>query len=233
MCRGVKMVKKYELVLDDSIEFSGQKLFRIRALTDFYNVKVGDLGGYIQREKNLSHDGDAWVADNAKVYDGAQVSGDAKVCGEAEVYDRANVSGDAWVSGNAKISDDAEVSDNAMVWGNAQVYANAKISGEAEVYGNAFVWGNAQVYGNAKVSGNAEICNTAKISELNDFIVFKNHWSSGRHFTYTKSNKMWKVGCFYGTGQELIEKAYKDSEISGRHYESYVNLVLELEKIDD
>lgn len=23
---------------------------------------------------------------------------------------------------------------------------------------------------------------------------------------------MWSVGCFYGTGEELIEKAYKDSE---------------------
>lgn len=23
---------------------------------------------------------------------------------------------------------------------------------------------------------------------------------------------MWKVGCFYGTGEELIAKAYKDSE---------------------
>ena len=226
------MVKKYELVLDDSIEFSGQKLFRIRALTDFYNVKVGDLGGYIQREKNLSHDGDAWVADNAKVFDSAQVSGDAKVCGEAEVYKRANVSGDAWVAGNAKISGEAEVSGNAMVWGNARVYANAKISGEAEVSGNAMVW-DAQVYGNAKVSGNAEICNTAKISELNDFIVFKNHWSSGRHFTYTKSNKMWKVGCFYGTGQELIEEAYDDSKTSGDHYKYYVDFVEGLEQLSE
>ena len=71
------------------------------------------------------------------------------------------------------------------------------------------------------------------VSELGDVIVFKNHWSSGRHFTYTKSNKMWKVDCFYGTGAELIAKAYKDSEVSGKHYESYVNLVLELEKIDE
>lgn len=30
---------------------------------------------------------------------------------------------------------------------------------------------------------------------------------------------MWKVGCFYGTGEELIKKAYKDSEKIGREYE--------------
>ena len=61
------MVRKYELLLDDTIGFSGQQLFRIRALIRFGDVKAGDLGGYIQSYKNLSHDGDAWVADNAKV----------------------------------------------------------------------------------------------------------------------------------------------------------------------
>jgi hypothetical protein len=42
---------------------------------------------------------------------------------------------------------------------------------------------------------------------------------------------MWKVGCFYGTGQELIEKAYRDSEVSGKHYEAYVEFVEKLEEI--
>ena len=36
---------------------------------------------------------------------------------------------------------------------------------------------------------------------------------------------MWKVGCFYGTGEELIQKAYKDSEKSGREYERVVRYV--------
>ena len=36
---------------------------------------------------------------------------------------------------------------------------------------------------------------------------------------------MWSVGCFYGTGEELIAKAYKDSELSGREYERVVNYV--------
>ena len=69
-----------------------------------------------------------------------------------------------------------------------------------------------------------------RVKPQKDYIVFKNSWSSFRWFTYTKSNKMWKAGCFYGTGQELIEKAYQDSEQSGKCYEAYVNLVLELEK---
>ena len=44
---------------------------------------------------------------------------------------------------------------------------------------------------------------------------------------------MWKVGCFHGTGEELIKKAYKDSTKSGKEYErvvKYVYSILEDEK---
>ena len=74
-------MKKYELILNDSIELLDFKLFRIRALISFDEVKAGDLGWYIQSEKNLSHDGDAWVADNAKVFGDAYIYGNAKISG--------------------------------------------------------------------------------------------------------------------------------------------------------
>ena len=57
------------------------------------------------------------------------------------------------------------------------------------------------------------------------YIVFKNDWPSGMHFTWTKSNNMFKVGSFYGTGEELIKKAYADSETIGRNYERYVKII--------
>ena len=60
---------------------------------------------------------------------------------------------------------------------------------------------------------------------MDDYFVFKNWWSSGRYFTWTKSNNLWRVGCFYGTGKQLIAKAYKDSELSGREYERIVRYV--------
>jgi hypothetical protein len=85
--------------------------------------------------------------------------------------------------------------------------------------GNAWVYGDAEVHGDAVVCGNAEVCGNA------DYIVFKNWWSSGRYFTWTRSNNKWRVGCFFGTGAELIAKAYKDSEKSGREYERVVKYV--------
>ncbi len=113
----------------------------------------------------------------------------------------SNLSGDAWVSGNAEVS------------GNAWVYGNAEVSGNAWVYGNAWVSGNARV------------------KSSKDYCVYKNTWSSLRWFTYTKSNKMWSVGCFYGTGAELIAKAYKDSEKSGKCYEAIVKAQEAIENV--
>ena len=65
-----------------------------------------------------------------------------------------------------------------------------------------------------------------------DCVVFKNDWSSDRYFTWTKSNDMWSVGCFYGTGDELIKKAYADSEDSGKHYEACVKSVETLKNME-
>lgn len=69
-------MKKFELTTDFITVF-GIKLFRIKALVEFGTVKAGDLGGYVEKEENLDHDGDAWVSGDAQVYGNARVSGDA------------------------------------------------------------------------------------------------------------------------------------------------------------
>ena len=69
-------MRKFELTTDTKM-FLGRKLFRIKALISFGNVKAGDVGGYIEKEENLSQSGNAWVYDNAEVYGNAEVSGNA------------------------------------------------------------------------------------------------------------------------------------------------------------
>ncbi|WP_375668510.1 MULTISPECIES: hypothetical protein [unclassified Bartonella] len=90
--------KKYELT-DETIEVGGYiTLYCIRALRDFGDVKAGDLGTFIQKEDNLSHDGNCWISDDAKVYDYAKVFGDAQVfggtfiSGKAKIYDSPLIS---------------------------------------------------------------------------------------------------------------------------------------------
>lgn len=149
------MDKKYELLKDDYINYRGKTLYRIKALRDFGYIKKGKLGGYIQNENNLSHEGECWIYSNAKVFDSAKVFGYAKVFESVEVY------GNAKVYGNAEVYGDAKVYGIARVFGDAEVYGDARVYGNAKIYGSAFVCGNANVYEDAQVCGDSYICGNA------------------------------------------------------------------------
>ena len=188
-------MKKYELT-DETIDVSGTTLHRIKALKDFGNVKKGELGGYVESERNLSQEGNCWVC------------GNAKVCGDAEVCGNAKVCGNAWVFGNA------EVYGNAKVYGNAWVFGNAEVCGNAKVYGNAWVYGNAEVCGNARVYGDA------------DYITIKGLGSKYRNTTIfrTKENIAVKCGCFYGTLAEFVDKV-KETHGNSKFTKEYLALI--------
>ena len=89
-------MKKYKLT-EETINAYGRILYRIEAIISFSNVDAGEKGGFIEKEENLNHDGNAWVSDNARVSGNARVSDNAWVYGDARVY------GDALVYGNAVI----------------------------------------------------------------------------------------------------------------------------------
>lgn len=232
---------KYTLLTNDSIEHKGKILYRIKALKSFGLIKKGDLGGYIESYINLSQEGNCWVNGNAKVYDSAQLSDNAFVCESVEVYDNAKLYDSAKMFGSSKAFGYSRIGGNATIYGNAIVYGFALIAGDtfigdhAKVYEHAIIGDKvgildyAEVLGNVNVLGDATISHNAVIKSNKDYIVFKNWWSSGRYFTWTRSNNKYSVGCFYGTGEELIEKAYKDSFQSGTEYErivKYVNSIL-------
>ena len=125
--------KKYELT-EETIEVNGHILHRIKALRDITRfIKAGTLGGFIEREENLSHEGNCWVADNAKVFENAKVYGNAMVI------------------------------ENAKVYGNAKVYAKALIGCYAQVYENAKVHGDAFVLLDTHVNGNSDVCHLRRI----------------------------------------------------------------------
>ena len=70
--------KKYKLTKNTK-DYFGAKLFQIEALMSFGSVSKGDLGGWIEKEGNLSMSGNAWVYGNARVYGNAWVSGKLKL----------------------------------------------------------------------------------------------------------------------------------------------------------
>lgn len=59
-------MKKFELT-SEFVTFLGKKLFRIKALVSFGDVKEGELGGLVEKEENLDQSGNAWVSGDARV----------------------------------------------------------------------------------------------------------------------------------------------------------------------
>jgi len=129
------MNKKYEFT-GETKRYAGATLHRIRRISD------GLVGGWIEKEENLSHEG------------GCFVYGNAKVQGNAIVFEDAKIYGDAWISGSVRVS------------GNAEVYEGAWVFWSAWVSGDARVHGDAWVYGSAKISGSTEVCGDARIFSL-------------------------------------------------------------------
>ena len=195
-------MKKYKLRLDLKRELGLVTLFRIERLSN------GELGGYIESEKNLSQVGHAWVSGNAWVFDNAFVFGNALVS------DHAQISGNALVFDNAKVFGTAQVSDNAQVSRNAFVFGNALVSDHAWVSGDAQVFGNARVFGDAQVSGSARIENIKEI--LNIIIAFK--------FSITITPDNIVIGGHLNKRSEWLKVTKEEAEelgLTGELYENY------------
>lgn len=143
--------------------------------------------------------------------------------GWVESYRNLSQSDYAWVYDKAKVWGNAKVFDNAKVSDHARVYGDAIVCGFAQVCGNVHVYDNAKVYGDSILQGRINIREDDDIKDKYSYLIFNNTWSSGRQFVYVLSNQRWHVGCFNGTGDELIKKAYRDSKLSGKMYGLYVN----------
>lgn len=172
---------KYELT-DETIEFDGVTLHRIRALRDIRTVKdcgdgirsilAGDYGGFVESEANLGEIGSCWIYDDAKVYGNAVLKDRAFVCdqaivrGDAFLEDDCKVKNHAIVEGKAILNTDVEVLNESYVR-DADMHNSTLIVDHAEVYGGSFngcvsVRGKAKVY-DGDIRGSATIAGTAEI----------------------------------------------------------------------
>lgn len=95
--------KKFELIAPTDRQAADRRLWQLRALRDFGDVKAGDLGGFVEYENNLSHDGECWIYDYASVSSGARVTEDAQVRDSAMVSGNAHLQGEVVVSGCALV----------------------------------------------------------------------------------------------------------------------------------
>ena len=143
--------------------YQHRTLYRIQACRSFGTVKAGEIGGWIQKQENLSHEGTCWVSDAAIVCDDAWIHGDAqiqkwaKVRDEAEVYGYVVVSDCAIVSEQARLTQHAEIFDHAKVKGCAVISDRARIQDYAEISDQAWVYQYAVVGGWEQIGGRERI----------------------------------------------------------------------------
>lgn len=145
--------RKYEMLEDDTITLKGAKLYRIKAIKSFSDIKEGDLGGYIASEKCLWDFGDCWVTDNAAV-GGKSTIGDSAVAGgnavvwDSHVADITYIGDDATVIGTEMFGNSSITGSSYVQHSNLQ--ESIKVSGDAVII-------NSGIEGNINISGNVQI----------------------------------------------------------------------------
>ena len=106
---------KYELLPSDKT-INYVSLHRIRALTNFGDVKEGDIGGYVQDRDNLDHNTNAWIYDDAVVMDASFITKDAKIKDTTFVYGTSKIDGKITINGNATINNSTIFDTNSSVF---------------------------------------------------------------------------------------------------------------------
>lgn len=219
--------KKYEFT-GETKEFDEYTLRRIRALVDIKHiVKKGELGGWIEDEENLSHEGNCWVNDGCYVCGGARVYENARIAGVAKVLYGSKVYGSAVVSGGSLVINNAEVYGNATIVGGAVVSDGAKVFGAAIVDHGANVSNKAVLSNIAKVSGDVIIVD-GNIDSESDFICVGPIGSRRAYTTYNLKSGTVCTGCFVGTLEEFEKQVISTYGADGgedTHYKSYKNLI--------
>lgn len=187
------MNQKFELT-EDRIILDGKRLRRVRALRSFGSIQEGEVGGWVEKEENLSDEGWAWISDDAMVAGNARVQDDAHVC------DYAKINGNAIIQGNAYVLNNAVVNCNAVVTENACVRDHAIVSGNARVAGKVDLAGETKVVGDALIREKEDLLVISRLGSRLDTITFYRD-ISGRIFV--------KCGCFIGDIDKFTKEVKK------------------------
>jgi conserved hypothetical protein len=171
---------KYEITDIVGYRFK-KKVYRIRALKDFSDVKKGDLGGFVSSYKNLSQDGDCWIYDDGSVIQNAMALEDSKIKGNAIIYDNVEICGKSiiedscWIYGRSFIT-------NSHISGKCRLY-NTKVN-KSRLRGYILDIIDGSVITNSYIRG----CLYLKSSDINKthIIADEAHISNRTYISYSK-----------------------------------------------
>lgn len=261
--------EKFELVKENTkiaYNADGEEvtLYQIRALRDFtcpYKlnpdgeslgdtlIKKGTLGGWVEKEENLSHEDGCWIFEEGIVRDNARVEGNARVASRALVKDNAIVkdysciTDSAYVYGNAVLSDCTKMKGMVSIGGNSKtngyvsVNGNSQIHGDSVLDGHIFLNGTIVVEG-VKLTGVVHLCGQYLVSfdvdgnkgiaayRTTELIDEQNpdfdKYNVYEYLVASTKEDIWSVYNFRGTGEELIQYVEKNYPASTEYYRNLV-----------
>jgi carbonic anhydrase/acetyltransferase-like protein (isoleucine patch superfamily) len=168
---------KYRLT--DSIKMvEGKTLHQIRACCDIplHGIHAGDLGGFVESERNLSQDDACWLVPNACVYDAALLCQSAYASGSARVNRNAVVYGMSELNDYVLVTDNSRLRDHTILYDNVTISDNVRVSGHVVLAENVRLRDNARVRDcgvldhNALVGGNANIQSDRDVFYIQTYI---------------------------------------------------------------
>ncbi|WP_061499858.1 hypothetical protein [Acetobacter malorum] len=160
----VEYEPKYELT-GETRDHEGLTVHRIRAVRDFGNVQAGDLGGWVEGERNLSHTGEAWIANDAVAAGMSVVRDDAQMRNQAALYDHAILTGSASMEDDAIADDHAKIVDRAWMGGESYATGWTWVTEDSTLSDRVEVRDNTEISGNADLSGNVKVRDSAVVTE--------------------------------------------------------------------
>ena len=200
----LKENKKYEILMDEknTIEFEGRVLHRIRALKNFGLVEIGEIGGYVQTEDNLSQYGNCWIYDDAKCMDNAKCTDNSvmywnscmydnsRMFNNSKMYDNTKMFDNSRMFNNSKMSDNTKMFDNAMMYGNSAMYNNSQMFNDSNMFNNTKMYDNSKMYGNSQMRDESMMCDKSMMCD--DSRMYDNAMLKNNDKLYGKINKSFK-----------------------------------------
>jgi hypothetical protein len=158
------MIRKFEFTSEQKVITHTTSVRRIRALIDIpgIGVKVGDLGGFIMSNENLSHEGDCWVFDDAVVHGLF-----TRITGNARIYGHAVVESGSMIANGVVVADHAHV-----IQGDIQG-ESIFIRGEVVLESSIIKGTSVVLEGKAKIS-NIKLKDTVKQIHIGEQAIVKN-----------------------------------------------------------
>lgn len=130
--------RKYEFTGETKL-YNGVTLHQIRAVSTSLIYYEGAIGGWIQSERNLSHDGTAWIHSDTHVY------------------------GDVVVKGSSNIKN-SEISGEGVIDGSVSIF-DSTIQGKFNISGYLLMT-NSELYGRTILNDGKGQINNSKIGNL-------------------------------------------------------------------